>query len=242
MQMHRQGVVARPALSKCGRRDLIASTAGCSLFGLAPGANADEQGDVELYFGVGSFQHLQHVFTYKEALKLDRRDADLSPITGYAGGANAGYKDRVCMNPFEDNYQKLGHTQVVNLFIPKDLVVEFATLFFDEVAKRPQDQRSNEYRPAIGFRKGMKSTLFPLIQIANAERFKLVKGEGDDVDKLDEGVVYIYNARDFPFRPAEVANQFKNDPREPNYDFDYGQLSERMVKLGKIYSTGCPSF
>merc|ERR1712137_555377 len=52
--------------------------------------------EVDVYFGVGNFFHLQHELVLKEALDLTRREGDITAVAGYAGGTKVGGLDRVC--------------------------------------------------------------------------------------------------------------------------------------------------
>ena len=53
-------------------------------------------------------------------------------LAGYAGGLKTGNDGTVCYhNPLgKSEYGKLGHTEVVNLDIPEDKLVDFAKTYF----------------------------------------------------------------------------------------------------------------
>jgi len=196
--------------------------------------------EVDIYFGVGNFYHLQHEFVLKEALSLERRGPDITSINGYAGGIKVGEQDRVCYSGLGGypGYADLGHAQVVQLTLPEENVSSFVKLFFQEIPKRTASDTGPQFRPSIGLRRGMKSEFFKLIEQANDGSVKLVKGEGDE--KGEEGVVYIYDTKYFPFRPAEVMNQFQNSSQEPQYTSDYNAIGQVLKAEGQISITGCP--
>jgi len=223
----------RPAVA--GLLSLAAFVAvACSM---AQRATAEEE--VTAYFGVGNFSHLQHEFVLKEALLLGRRGPDIQSLTGFAGGTRTGNLDRLCYRDLKDNYVGYGHGEVVSITVPKNKFTDFAKLYFDQLPKRKSSEKGSQYRPMIGIRGGLKSPLVPLIEEAGGGDVKLVKGNGDDQDSLGPSAVYLYDSRALPFRPAEVYNQFKDDPPE-RYEFDYREIAERLKKIGAISSTGCP--
>lgn len=199
--------------------------------------------EVGLYFGVGNFHHLQHEFVIKEALLLGRRGPDITANAGFAGGTEVGAYDRVCYKRFASrpNYADLGHTEVVSVFLPLTSVGEFTKFYFDEVEKRFPKEDGSQYRPVIGVREGLKSEAYKLISEATPPRFKLVKGEGDEKGSFKQDVVYVYDTRLFPFRPAELNNQFSDTITQSateEYEIDYKELRNVMVKIGTA-TTGC---
>lgn len=216
-----------------------------SVFGSAAEAK-DTDTEISIYFGTGNFWHLQHEFVYKEgSSSLSRRQSDITSVNGFAGGTKVGDLDRLCYSNFLNSpqYSKLMHGEVTQLLLPKDSLTEFATLFFQEVSQRKNIERSSEFRPQIGLRKGLKSELWPLIAAANVNGTKIEKGEGDETGSTapdSPEIVYVYDSRFFPFRPAETYNQFKQDPIDKSFDADYKTLNPILKGIGTIASNGCP--
>eukprot|EP00931_Biecheleriopsis_adriatica_P010500 TRINITY_DN111576_c0_g1_i1.p1 TRINITY_DN111576_c0_g1~~TRINITY_DN111576_c0_g1_i1.p1 ORF type:complete len:304 (-),score=47.42 TRINITY_DN111576_c0_g1_i1:40-951(-) len=198
--------------------------------------------EVDIYFGAGNFWHLQHEFVLKEALDLQRREGDLTSVAGYAGGTRVGELDRVCFNglAFAPDHVSLGHAQVVRVTLPVDSITDFTRTFADNVEKRKPSEKGSQYRAVIGLRGGVKSKYFPVIEDACKGRLKLVEGKGDEKDNFGENTVYVYNDRTFPCRPAEVSNQFRNDPPDI-FDQDYTALNGKLQKAGIILRSGCPT-
>lgn len=85
-----------------------------------------------VYFGVGCFWHIQHEFVKAERTMLGRSDAELTSLTGYAGGKAVGSEGRVCYHNLRGvaDYGKLGHGEVVGLQLPQDKIVEFSRVYF----------------------------------------------------------------------------------------------------------------
>ncbi len=91
-----------------------------------------------VYFGAGCFWHVQHEMISAERKILNRKDTELTSLTGYAGGTNGqkgGGTDnegRVCYHNFQSiaDYGQLGHGEVVGMTVPKDTVGEFAEEYF----------------------------------------------------------------------------------------------------------------
>lgn len=111
----------------------------------APPAFADEglaDGLIDVYFGCGCFWHVQHEFVQAERKILKRSDAQLTALSGYAGG-RAGKKDgKVCYhNALQvSDYGSLGHAEVVRLRIPPSSFRQFAGEYFalfDDKGQRP---------------------------------------------------------------------------------------------------------
>lgn len=78
---------------------------------------AEEDGLVDVYFGVGCYWHIQHEFVEAERKLLSRGDKDLTSRTGYAGGTSTDKEGRVCYHNFQGvaDYGKLGHGEVVGM-------------------------------------------------------------------------------------------------------------------------------
>jgi hypothetical protein len=90
-----------------------------------------------VYFGAGCFWHVQHEMVSAERSILNRKDGELTSLTGYAGGTNGGKggtdkEGRVCYHNFQSvaDYGQLGHGEVVGIYIPRDTVGEFAEEYF----------------------------------------------------------------------------------------------------------------
>ena len=95
-------------------------------------------------------------------------------------------------------------------------------------------------RSAIGIPGGTKSPLFSRVEEANAGRFKLVAGLGNEPDTFTKNTVYVYDTKDFPFHTAEIYHQFHNDFKGPRYPAAYNALKDKMVENGQLTETGCP--
>eukprot|EP00929_Paragymnodinium_shiwhaense_P118346 TRINITY_DN90277_c0_g1_i1.p1 TRINITY_DN90277_c0_g1~~TRINITY_DN90277_c0_g1_i1.p1 ORF type:complete len:307 (-),score=53.42 TRINITY_DN90277_c0_g1_i1:138-1058(-) len=207
-------------------------------------ARAVPEQEVDLYFGCGNFNHLQHVMAFKEADVLKRRANDITSVSGFAGGIDSGNIDRVCWRNIlgAPNYAQLGHSQAVFVSVPEKSVVEFANTFFDDFANRRKDDDGAERRPLLGLRYGLKSKLYPaVLEAATAKNITLVKGKGNDKDIADsERTIYVYDSKRFPFRPAETYNQFRNDGSTEKYDYDYLSMGQLQLASGLISSNGCP--
>jgi hypothetical protein len=98
---------------------------------LTPPPQQDQQ-QQDVYFGVGCFWHIQHEFVVAERELLRRSDAELTSLTGYAGGNAVGSDGRVCYHNLRSvaDYGKLGHGEVVSMRLPKDRIVEFSAVYF----------------------------------------------------------------------------------------------------------------
>lgn len=112
-------------------------------------------------------------------------------------------------------------------------------MYFGEVTKRKLAESGKQYRELIGLRGGVQSPIFPALQEASEGKFSLVKGSGDEPDTIGQNTVHVYDAKAFPFRPAELSNQFQDDPPE-RYVSDYRELNDKLRKVGMIFTTGCP--
>jgi len=88
--------------------------------------------DELVYFGVGCFWHIQHELVQAERDLLQRNDATLTALTGYAGGKAVGSEGRVCYHNLRGiaDYGKLGHGEVVGLRLPQNKIVEFSKVYF----------------------------------------------------------------------------------------------------------------
>ena len=100
--------------------------------------------------------------------------------------------------------------------------------------------RGGEYRSVIGIPGGAKGPLFSRIEEANAGRFKLVAGAGNEPDTFMKNTVYVMDTKAFPFHTAEIYHQFHNDFKGPRYPAAYNALKDKMVENGQLKETGCP--
>ena len=249
-----------PAAPVAGRRAALrwlgtaaaATGAGALLRTARPALAADEL--VPVYFGQGCFWHVQHEFVEYERALLGRDDAELSSRAGYAGG-KALDQNRVCYHNLRSvaDYGKLGHTEVVGLQVPAGRVGDFADKYFDLFVKyenvpgfgtvlerNDPGDRGGEYRSVIGIPGGAKGPLFSRIEEANAGRFKLVAGAGNEPDTFMKNTVYVMDTKAFPFHTAEIYHQFHNDFKGPRYPAAYNALKDKMVENGQLTETGCP--
>jgi len=129
---------AAPNTTPNSRRSLL-STGLLTAAGLLAAAPRVAQGAVasaplleSVYFGVGCFWHLQKELVEAERTLLGRSDAELTSLTGYAGGKAVGSEGRVCYHNLRSiaDYGKLGHGEVVGLQLPQDKIVEFSRVYF----------------------------------------------------------------------------------------------------------------
>jgi hypothetical protein len=63
---------------------------------------------------------------------LSRGDDQLTSLTGYAGGSRVGSDGTVCYHNLQGKsvYGELGHSEVVNLKLPRSAVIPFAKEYF----------------------------------------------------------------------------------------------------------------
>ena len=114
--------------------------------------NDDSSRQEDVYFGVGCFWHVQHEFVSAERTLLGRKDAELTSMTGYAGGTKADGEGRVCYHNFQSiaDYGKLGHGEVVGMRIPSssigDFAVEYFKLFGEDGERADPMDKGGEYR------------------------------------------------------------------------------------------------
>lgn len=117
-------------------------------------ARSPTQDDLLLYFGAGSFWHVQHEMINAETLILKRDSNSFTSVAGYAGGTKVGNEDKVCYhNSKQDSdYGVMGHTEVVAVRVPQDRVAYFMEAFlnlFDTNGLRadPQDRGGEPFLP-----------------------------------------------------------------------------------------------
>mmetsp|Transcript_8445 Transcript_8445/g.14162 ORF Transcript_8445/g.14162 Transcript_8445/m.14162 type:complete len:145 (+) Transcript_8445:1113-1547(+) len=133
---------------------------------------------IEVYFGVGCFWHVQHEFVKAEKAFLGRSDAELTSLTGYAGGNRLGSNSNlpqlgqsvVCYHNMQGvaDYGKMGHGEVVRVKIPAKMFEAFASVYlslFDKKGDRPdRNDRGGEYRHMIGLPGGQDSKEFKVLE------------------------------------------------------------------------------
>lgn len=241
------------------RRQAVMQGAAALLFsgglGVAGEAAADESEEVDVYFGVGCFWHVQHEFVEAEKRVLGRSDEQLTSLAGYAGGRRVGVDrqrpDRaqglVCYHNMMGvaDYGKLGHGEVVGMRIPVSSYSSFVSTYlslFDRGGDRPdKGDRGPEYRHLVGMPGGVNSKLFRELEQQAEGRWSLDEGKGDDGDNLGKKGIWVMDSANFPFYRGEVYHQY-HDGFMPGEDYprEYNSLAARAVKAGKLDSTGCP--
>jgi hypothetical protein len=176
---------------------------------VAPAVAAKPDPLVKLYFGAGCFWHVQHELVLAEQALLSRKGAELTAMTGYAGGSKVASGKggaTVCYhNPKNiGDYGTLGHAEAVEVTIPASRVGDFAQSFFSIFGRQgmrhdPQD-RGGEYRSVLGLPGGQASPLYAAIAAAAAGTpMRLVSGVGDEGDTLAARSVLVYDSKAFPF-------------------------------------------
>lgn len=227
---------------------------------LAQPAQASDEVEIPIYFGVGCFWHVQHEFVEAERAVLGRGDGELTALAGYAGGKRLG-KDTnrpdnkqglVCYHNMQGvaDYGKLGHGEVVGLRVPPSKVEAFAEVYFklfDKNGDRPdKGDRGPEYRSLLGLPGGKDSPYFAQIASALkrsplAGKMELVGGSGDDADTLGKRMLWVMDTESYPFQQAEVYHQY-HDGFFPGEDYprEYNSLQQRSVASGRLKGTGCP--
>jgi len=216
---------------------------------------------VEIYFGIGSFWHVQHELLYAEQRILGRTfDGQLTSRAGYAGGKSV----RPC------SARRNGHAEVVGLVVPAWSVGEFAkeyTKLFDKrgneytgdmaglaawqrVQRRRGDgidqsdkgEEGREYRALIGLPGGVGSPLLEaVIDKLASKSLQLYQASGNDGDTLGLSKVWLYDTKEFPFYQAEVNQQY-HDGSMPGekYGNQYNNLRKKAYDEGRLSNTGCP--
>mmetsp|Transcript_19210 Transcript_19210/g.44951 ORF Transcript_19210/g.44951 Transcript_19210/m.44951 type:complete len:262 (+) Transcript_19210:80-865(+) len=233
-----------------GRRAFLSaaarSTAAAVSVSLPRRALADDGELEQVYFGAGCFWHVQHEFILAERNILNRKDSELTSLTGYAGGTQAD-KGKVCYHNFNSiaDYGKMGHGEVVGMSIPTSKVGDFAKEYFalfNERGERadPMD-RGGEYRSLLGLPGGRSHPMFSEVEAAASRKdMTLEDGKGNDGDTLGKRMVYVYDSNKFPFYQAEFYHQYHNDFLTPAYGKAYNDLANSAFDDGRIKITGCP--
>merc|ERR1712086_1111928 len=149
---------------------------------------------VDVYFGLGCFWHMQHEFIEAERSLLNRTDAELTAVTGYAGGTKVGWNGELCYHTWINalgDYGSLGHGEVVGLTIPKDQFKDFAAVYFSEFVdgtRRDYMDVGAEYRHLVGIPGGINSDLyyeFIDAQDESGKNISILEGLGNDADNLN---------------------------------------------------------
>jgi peptide methionine sulfoxide reductase MsrA len=246
---------SRPALEaavRVPRRSLLTllPVLAASALPVDPVAAVAPEPLLKLYFGAGCFWHVQHELVLAEQALLGRGGADITAVSGYAGGTKvASGKDgaKVCYhNPRGiADYGSLGHAEAVQVELPASRVGAFAQSYFALFGHRgirhdPQD-RGGEYRSVLGLPGGQASPLYAAIAGAAAGTpMRLVPGVGDEDDTIGARSVLVYDSDEFPFYPAELYHQFHNDFMGPPYGAAYNNLLPTLYKVKKLSTVGCP--
>ena len=126
--------------------------------------------DLTIYVGAGCFWHVQHEIVNAEQMYLNRTDAEITALAGYAGGTRTGFDKHgdpmVCYHNNDNiaDYGSLGHAEVVDLSIPEDSLADFTRTYLslmDKDGNRPDmGDRGTEFRSLIGIPGGVDSPLF----------------------------------------------------------------------------------
>jgi len=242
------------------RRDifnLALATTG-ALTAVTPALAETTESDVDVYFGIGCFWHVQHEFIEAERAILGRADDQLTALAGFAGGSrvgkNANRPDQkgglVCYHNMQGvaDYGKLGHGEVVGMHLPPSKVAAFADVYFGLFGKdgdRPdKGDRGPEYRSLLGMPGGTASPLYAAVAEAAERRgvgLTLSAGGGDDPDTLGKKNVWVMDSTKFPFYQAEVYHQY-HDGFMPGEDYPkaYNNMQTSQYQAGRLNPTGCP--
>lgn len=209
---------------------------------------AEEDDQIDVYFGCGCFWHVQHEFVEAERNILGRSDDQLTSRAGYAGG-RAGAKDgKVCYHNAQSisDYGKLGHAEVVSMKIPsskyKDFAVEYCKLFRNGMRPDQAGDRGLEYRNLIGLKGGSKNPLaLELVEASKAtgDQLDFAVGKGDDSDT--PRLVWIMDTEKYPFYIGENYHQFHDGfAFGENYPDSYNKLNKQFASKGEDFGS-CPN-
>jgi len=216
------------------------------LLAWCPVADASEDELVPIYFGCGCFWHVQHEFILAEQTVLERAASELTAVSGYAGGTRLNPDGKACYYDYGGN----GHTEVVELLIPRDSVASFAAVFWSLfVGKNRIDTMDigPSYRAAVGLPGGISSPLLAVVNSSQeghvAQPFQLLEGHGMDRDTLGEALVWVYDSDHFPFHQAELYHQFHDDFMPGgNYPDHYNKvLKKAVLEACRMLPTNCPA-
>lgn len=204
----------------------------------------------EVYFGNGCYFYHQHeMVTRLEQGLLNRTHAEITSITGYAGG---NYSSTLCYHNSNNtaDYGELGHAEAVSVvlpesWIPKALEVYFTT--FSEVyagsglwARRDIYDLGAEYRALIGVPGGLNGKWGDALELANVHSMNLLPGKGSEADTLSKNAVYVMDSLHFPFVQAEVCMQFQDDRASKKFPAEYHALTKVLLSSGRLQQTTCP--
>eukprot|EP00429_Kryptoperidinium_foliaceum_P003629 CAMPEP_0176012854 /NCGR_PEP_ID=MMETSP0120_2-20121206/6009_1 /TAXON_ID=160619 /ORGANISM="Kryptoperidinium foliaceum, Strain CCMP 1326" /LENGTH=273 /DNA_ID=CAMNT_0017345751 /DNA_START=729 /DNA_END=1546 /DNA_ORIENTATION=- len=241
--------VSRPDGS---RRAFLSNTAviAAAGLGLSSPVHAEEEGQIDVYFGCGCFWHVQHEFVDAEKRILGRSDDELTARAGYAGGKAGAKNGKVCYHNALSisDYGSLGHAEVVSLKIPPSKFSEFVTEYcnlFSEQGYRPDQfgDRGSEYRNLVGIPGGVDGQYTK--ELVNAsmnagDKLDFAKGKGDDSDQ--RALVWVMDSNQYPFYIAEQYHQFHDGFNfGENYPNSYNNLANQLNKKEKLGKSDCPN-
>ena len=210
-------------------------------------------GAIKLYFGSGCFWGRQHDFVTKlEQGVLQRSDAQITAVGGYAGGRSAVGPDGLCCYHNAANasdYTSLGHAEVVQVELEEDAsaVRAAANVFFGSFIELEPGIWGREdyfdqgagYRALVGLPRGMSSPLVAQLRAANMHNMTLVAGGGSDADTIETNKVWVVDSDQLPFQQAEQCLQFHNN-QTSTYPPAYHALRDTLRRDGRLQDTGCP--
>ena len=242
-------------MAKLGRGTMAAATLAVAM-AVTPVHAAAPGSDVNVYFGVGCFWHVQHEFVETEKKVLTRDDNHITSKAGYAGGLSVGKvanrldnkEGIVCYHNLlgKGDYGQLGYGEVVGMDIPAASVRQFAdeyfSLFGKDLERPDKGDRGPEYRSLLGLPGGVNSPLYAAVkEAADARGLALLEGKGNDPDTLGKRAVFVMDTAAFPFRQAEVYHQFHDGfMAGEQYGALYHGLQAAALKDGRLHYTGCP--
>ena len=192
---------------------------------------------VNVYLGAGCFWHVQHELIKFEQQNLLRSAESYTSVVGYAGGRDKETQPCYHNSWNINDYNSLGHTEVVQLRVPETMVTALATYFFNELLvngdRVDTQDKGPEYRSVIGVPGGIYGRYGELVQAARHEEVELVEGRGNDPDTLRQGKVFVMDSDAFPFFQAEIYHQFHDDMVE-KYNAAYHELKRMFVRSGRL--------
>lgn len=199
---------------------------------------SDIDAQVQIYFGVGCFWHVQHEFVKAEKEILGRDDASYTAFAGYAGA-----KDQTAPACYYDGQVT---AEVVGLTIPPSSVEQFADVYFkmfNDHDRSHSGDKGPHYRTVLGLPGGLDSQLMTDIrkaEAANGKSFDWQVGKGDDADTLYTKTIWVYDSANFPFHQAEIYHQFHDDYLPGgNYETSYNILMAKLACDERLVPTMC---
>jgi peptide methionine sulfoxide reductase MsrA len=213
-------------------------------------AAAEDDKDIDVYFGCGCFWHVQHELVEAERNILGRSDLEITARAGYAGGKGGAKDGKVCYNNARQvsQYGALGHAEVVSLNIPSSSFPQFAAEYFklfDKNGYRPDQagDRGLEYRSVVGLPGGSQSMYAKLLietSKQTGDKLDFAKGGGSDPDA--RGLAFVMDTADFPFFVGEQYHQFHDGFNfGENYPGSYNDLAAKLAKENKLGVSDCPN-